>query len=329
MIKSFENFTEIRISKKQDNIKKFNEAIIEWETDNIKNFYYDAKEIISKNRKIEFNELKNIGDKYDIEVVDYDTFHSELPNDQMRKDAPPKGAVPVFALVNRVTEKARIVIQSTRIDIGVLDMAYHMLKHENVHIGQIKRKQGKGDGEFLGDVRDLKSYFSNKDEVMAFSQSIVDQIMGKNPKSLEEAKSELKYVRIWSDIKRNVDEKIKKRYIKYIFLYLEKEFEKLGIKDTRKPFKKDDDSCKYCGGKGYHKMSCSSTKMTINVHSDLKDNDISDKIDDLLKKAESGVLKYQEYTEVLYKIIGNIMSIKDESKREELYDKIRKIKKLI
>jgi hypothetical protein len=246
-------------------ILKFNEAIVDWETDNIKGFYQDVLDIISNERRVDFDKVKSIGDKYDVEIVDYDTFYSELPNDQLRKDAPTKGAISVFGLVNPNTHKARLVLQVPQLDRGLLQMAYHMLKHENIHVGQMKRKKDKSKGEFLGDIRDLKAYFSNKDEVMAFSQSVVDMIMDKNPKSFEEAKSELNSVRLWSDIKRNVDDKTKKRYIKYIYLYLEKEFEKLGIEDKRKPFKKEDDGCKYCGGKGYHKMSCPSTKMTIKI----------------------------------------------------------------
>jgi hypothetical protein len=81
------------------------------------------------------------------------------------------------------------------------------------------------DSEFLGDVRDLKKYFSNKDEVMAFSQSISDMIMGRGPKNLKDAIQRIKNNELYNDIKKHVDEEILKRYQKYIFLYLEKEFE--------------------------------------------------------------------------------------------------------
>lgn len=203
-------------------LRRFNEAIVEWETDNIKSFYNELKE----KRNISFSDMKEVGDKNDIEVVDYDTFLNELPTEQMRKDAPPKG-IPAFALVNPVTHKARIVLNVACVDGHLLDHIYHMLKHENVHIGQISKKKDKSKGEFMGDIRDTKAYFSNKDEVMAFAQSVSDMIMSKNPRSLEDAIKMIDRTPLWRPIK-STDEKTQKRYKKYIYLYLEREFEKLG-----------------------------------------------------------------------------------------------------
>lgn len=291
-------------------ILKFNEAIVDWETDNIKGFYQDLLDIISNERRVDFDKVKSIGDKYDVEIVDYDTFHSELPNDEMRKDAPPKGAIPVFGLVNPVTHKARLVLQVPQLDRGLLQMAYHMLKHENIHVGQMKRKKDKSKGEFLGDIRDLKAYFSNKDEVMAFSQSVVDMIMDKNPKSFEEAKDELKSVRLWSDIKRHVDDKTKKRYIKYIYLYLEKEFEKLGIEDKRKPFTSKDKP---------------STDIVKDIPKGVENSEIESEIDTMIKKAQTGVLKYKEYNDLFDDIFDKIQSTEDESKKIHLATKLRKL----
>ena len=291
-------------------ILKFNEAIVDWETDNIKGFYQDLLKIISNERRVDFDKVKSIGDKYDVEIVDYDTFHSELPNYEMRKDAPPKGSIPVFGLVNPNTHKARLVIQVTQLDRGLLQMAYHMLKHENIHVGQMKRKKDKSKGEFLGDIRDMKAYFSNKDEVMAFSQSVVDMIMDKNPKSLEEAKSELKYVRLWSDIKRNVDDKTKKRYIKYIYLYLEKEFEKLGIEDKRKPFPSKDKP---------------STEIVKDISKDVENIEIESEIDNMIKKAKTGVLTYKEYNDLFDDIFDKIQSTDNESKKIHLAEKLKKL----
>lgn len=309
-------------------INKFNEAIVDWETDNIKDFYKDVLSIVDSNKSISLSELKEIGEKHDIEIVDYDTFLSDLPDEQMKKDAPPKGAIPVFGLVNPVTHKAIIVVQVPGLDKGLLNMAYHMLKHENVHVGQKSRKKDKSKGEYLGDIRDLKSYFSNKDEVMAFSQSIVDMIMDRSPKSFEEAKKELKYNRLWSDIKRNVDDKIKKRYIKYIYLYLEKEFDKKGIEDKRKPnFSKKEEKCEYCGGVGYHKMSCPRTKMVVNItDSETKpdSSSVSKRVDDLLSKASKGILKFDEYNKVIDSLIDDVLNL-DAAEKETLGRKLKYI----
>lgn len=202
-------------------LKRFNEAIVEWETDNIKSFY---QELNNKKLPLSFNDIKEVGEKHDIEVVNYDTFLNDLPTEQMKADAPPRG-VPAFGLVNTVTHKARLVINTNTIDKRLLDFIYHMLKHENVHVGQKSRKKDKSAGEFLGDVNKTKEYFSNKDEVMAFAQSVSDMVMDQKPKTMEQAIKMIERTPLWRPI-QTVDEKTKKRYMKYIYLYLEREFEK-------------------------------------------------------------------------------------------------------
>lgn len=209
-------------------LKRFNEAIVDWETDNIKSFYQELNDRLDNLPKLKyslsFDDIKEVGDKYDIEVVDYQSFLNDLPTEKMKKDAPPRG-VPAFGLVNPVTHKARLVINVSMIDKRLLDFIYHMLKHENVHVGQKSRKNDKSAGEYLGDVTKTKEYFSNKDEVMAFAQSVSDMVMDQNPKTMEQAIKMIERIPLWRPI-QTVDEKTKKRYKKYIYLYLEKEFEK-------------------------------------------------------------------------------------------------------
>lgn len=212
-------------------LKKFNEAIVDYETDNIKSFYDELSDKIKTSKFLTFQDLLEVGDENDIEVVNYETFQKELPSDQMRLDDPPKHT-PAFALVNPNTHKARLVINVKKIDQRLLDFAYHMLKHENVHVGQIGRKKDKSKGEFLGDVKDTKAYFSNKDEVMAFSQSISDMIMNQNPKNIQYAIKMLPRNHLYRDILNSVDTNTLKRYRKYIFLYLEREFEKSNLNSS-------------------------------------------------------------------------------------------------
>ena len=279
-------------------IKKFNEAIIDWETDNIKFFYEESKSLIDEKKYITRDELNDIGKKHGVEVVDYETFFSELP--ESHKETAPSKGIPVFGLVNRKTDKPRLVIQSDKIDNIILDQAYHYLKHENIHVGQISRKSKAIEkGEFMGDVSDKESYFADKDEVMAFAQTISDMIMTFRPKNIEEAKKELKFNHLWNDIKRNVDDKTKKRYLKYIYLYLEKEFEKEGIKDERPAFPKKPKSnrCKVCGGDGYHKMSCYAPR--THTQSETENTDIKKKIEDAYSKFKEGKLKHSEFNKLL------------------------------
>jgi hypothetical protein len=115
-----------------------------------------------------------------------------------------------------------------------------IIGHEKVHAEQTLRR---GDLEFnLPDPRDRKAYFSNKEEVMAFAFTIANGL-SKTNRSLEEAMRELdvpfnprsamrpaEHTMLWADIKRNCDEKTIKRYRKYIYLYLEKIFNKDGNK---------------------------------------------------------------------------------------------------
>lgn len=199
-------------------IKYFKESIINYKSVNLSNFEAD----ILKEKLPSFEKIKEIGNKYNIEVVDYDTFYRELPNDQQRKDAPKD--VPAFAMVNRNTNNPRLVLNVKYLTNNLVRHCLHMLKHENIHIGQIDRKINKSIGEFMGDVKDMKSYFSNKDEVMAFSQSISDMIMQQNPKSISDAISKIKKNPLYMDISRHVDKNILNRYKKYIYLYIENEF---------------------------------------------------------------------------------------------------------
>ena len=117
-----------------------------------------------------------------------------------------------------------------------------IIGHEKVHAEQAVRRGGL---EFnLPDPRDRKAYFSNKEEVMAFAFTIANGL-SKTNRSLETAMNELdsqggmairpgmrpaEHKMLWNDIKRNCDEKTIKRYRKYIYLYLEKIFNKDGEK---------------------------------------------------------------------------------------------------
>lgn len=204
-------------------IKRINEHIIDYDSKNISEFYNDLISELKNTQIIPFDKVQEIGNKNDIEVVDYKGFKDEI-SEEMKKGAPPS-TTPLFGLVNPKTKKIRLVITVPSIGRPFIEMAYHMIKHENIHIGQYKRKNISTDSEFLGDIRDLKKYFSNKDEVMAFSQSISDMIMSRGPKNLKDAIQRIKNNELYNDIKKHVDEEILKRYQKYIFLYLEKEFE--------------------------------------------------------------------------------------------------------
>jgi len=222
-------------------IRRFNENIIDFNTDNVKSFKKELfKELKKKGaghgyfgppKGLNLQELKKIGDKYDIEVVDYETFFRELPTKEDQKTAPRKhGGPPAFALVNPTTHKARVVLIAPKVDIGIGEMICHMLTHENIHIQQfakIKAKKGKLDDYDVapGSPNDRKKYFSDKKEVMAFSHSIVDMLVNQQGcETFEECIKKLDRNPIWGDIRRSCDKDIQNRYKKYIYQYLKKEF---------------------------------------------------------------------------------------------------------
>jgi len=207
-----------------NNWNRINEAIIDWdERGDLKEFYEDSLDLLRLNRTLSTADLKAIGDNNGVEVVTYDEFLDELP-EEYKHTAPPRQAG-LFALVNPDTQGPRVVIAIPVIDKRALDHIYHMLKHEVIHIGQFARRPEEVPFD-LPDPSDQKAYFSNKDEVMAFSHSMADMLMSapKDYSSPSKAMEDLNSLRLYTTIKKNVDAKTLKRYHKYIYQYLEKEF---------------------------------------------------------------------------------------------------------
>lgn len=212
-----------------NNWNRINEEVIDWKDhEGLQEFYDDASELLELYREranvkyLELNDLKAIGDHNGIEIVTYDEFLDELP-EEAKHTAPPRKAG-LFALVNPETQRPRVVISIPKIDKRALDHIFHMLKHESIHIEQFKRR---GDIETpMNDPHDQEKYFSNKDEVMAFSHSIADMLISSGKyDNIEDAIGDLDTLRLYNTIKKNVSDKILKRYHKYIYAYLLKEIQ--------------------------------------------------------------------------------------------------------
>jgi hypothetical protein len=206
------------------------EAVISWNShDGLKEFYTDVVELITLYGEranidyLEIDDLKAIGDHNGIEIVTYDEFLEELPDD-VKHTAPPRRAG-LFALVNPNTGGPRVVVAIPKIDKKSIDHIYHMLKHEVIHVEQFKRRPDDVPHK-LPDPSDQNAYFSNKDEVMAFSHSIADMLrMSGKYTEAEEAMQNLGTIRLYNTINKSVDPKTLKRYHKYIYAYLQKELE--------------------------------------------------------------------------------------------------------
>jgi hypothetical protein len=195
---------------------KLYEAIIDWRSQELEDF---EEAVLSARLPISTEEFAEIGAEYGIEIVDYDTFYAEL-SDAHRESAPPRG-VPAFATVNPDTLRPRVIVNVPRIDMRLFDYIFHMLKHEMVHVGQWSRRAVQREGG--PNPTDRTAYFSDKDEIMAFSQSIVDQMIKMGARSISQGMLFLPQIRLYLDIRKAVEQSVLNRYHKYIYLYLEQE----------------------------------------------------------------------------------------------------------
>jgi hypothetical protein len=198
------------------------EAVINPKTENIINF---------------IDEFALMGKKYDVDIIKLNDFMNNLPSDDENLSIPSDDdmrQMPMFGYVDPRTNKITIVFSNnvTHFMLQFLFFFKQILKHEGVHLGQASRRPSQTTGEYFGDVMDGKKYFENKDEIMAFANTLVSDFMVfKNPETLDDAKRIMKrYLksgedRMWLEIKNSVDNETLKKYLKYIYLYLEQEFE--------------------------------------------------------------------------------------------------------
>jgi hypothetical protein len=204
--------------------KLFKEAIILPNKDLVKSFIDN----LSPGMRLE--DIKKIGDEYGIEVVSYDNFYKDLPEGD-KKTAPNKFEARLFALLNPVTKKPRVVLSDDRSRIGMpeIDFIRHMLEHETIHGKQIEKRPNY-ERSGLPDPKNSRSYFSDSDEIMAMSQSITDMALNDRtlPRNftMKDVFNRLKFNPLYLKAKGSVDDATFKKYKKYIFLYLKQHFGK-------------------------------------------------------------------------------------------------------
>ena len=188
--------------------------------------------------KIEDNSLVNsfesaveFGQRNDFDVVGYDEFYDSL-GEADKKTAPPRQGVPFFALFHPIRKKPMFVLvdaNAARFIPNFKEIMLDIIGHERVHSEQTRRRGGI---EFsLPNPMDRKAYFSNKEEIMAFSFTIANEL-SRVVRSTTEGMEKLQRGvggqsgQLWYDIKKYCDEKTIKRYTKYIYMYLDKIFNK-------------------------------------------------------------------------------------------------------
>lgn len=178
-----------------------------------------------------FESAVEFGQRNGFDVVGYDEFYNSL-SEENKKTAPPRMGVPFFALFNTIRKKPMFVLadaNAARFIPNFKEIMLDIIGHERVHAEQSLRK-GSIDYK-LPSPLDRKSYFSNKEEVMAFSFTIANELS----KVTRSAKAGMEKLQkgiggqaghLWYDIKRYCDEKTINRYRKYIYMYLDKIFNK-------------------------------------------------------------------------------------------------------
>jgi hypothetical protein len=178
-----------------------------------------------------FESAVEFGQRNDFDVVDYDEFYNSL-GEADKKTAPPRMGIPFFALFHPIRKKPMFVLvdeNAARFIPNFKEIMLDIIGHERVHAEQSLRK-GKIDYN-LPSPLDRKAYFSNKEEVMAFSFTIANEL-SKVVTSATQGMEKLQRGiggqagHLWFDIKKYCDEKTINRYRKYIYLYLEKIFNK-------------------------------------------------------------------------------------------------------
>jgi hypothetical protein len=214
----------------------------------LKNFkHFEAVIIPDKlniNNKLHtFDDIKKLGEENDFDVVNYQEFIESLPENE-KDGAPSKDPrAPFFALFHPDRKKPMFVISDEN-SIRFLpydEILKDIIGHERIHKQQVSRSKIEYK---LPDPKNKEKYFSDKNEIMAFSYTIAN-IINKNINNFKEAKMLLKYlsednrneifkmirkfdyndsnliINLYKDIKLYTDEIVFKRYNKYIYQYLD------------------------------------------------------------------------------------------------------------
>lgn len=213
------------MSKIREIRKKLFEAVIS--SSKSKPFLEELRLFFEENDKINFYQLASMAEKYGIEVVDYNTFYDELP-ELWKKGEIPHKRVEIFGLANPVTKRPRLVITIDSIDKKKYNFISIVVSHEFVHAGQMDRLKPGVIYIPPKTVYDLNVYYSDKQEIMAWSKTIVDDVLKTfNPKSFEEAMENLPKAHYYKRIKEvfKNDPKVWNKYLKNIYNYMKLEFE--------------------------------------------------------------------------------------------------------
>lgn len=204
--------------------KKIFEAVIS--SSKSKPFILELKDYFDRNDSISFADLAIMAYTYGIEVVDYETFYDELP-ELWKKGQIPHGKIKIFGLANPLTKKPRLVVTIDEINKNQFPLIAIIVSHEFVHSGQMDRLKPGVIYVPPTTVYDAKKYYSDYQEVMAWSKTIVDEIMNNyQPESFEQAMEYLPKGNYYKKIKKEFQDEPRtwNKYLKNIYNYFKMEF---------------------------------------------------------------------------------------------------------
>jgi hypothetical protein len=165
----------------------------------------------------------------------FDEFYNSLTTDAERMVAPKDlmlmGGVK-FALFNRYLDKIQVVIEpdlffeyiNTQQEdkeefYGFLRLIF---RHESIHVQQVEK--GTNYKLDASPTANAKKYWASQHEIMAYAQSLVDDLLN-NGHTQEEIMNLLKHekkIQSWihNVYKKVLDEKQYKKFMKYVYMYL-------------------------------------------------------------------------------------------------------------
>lgn len=195
--------------------------------------------------KSEVDQMSNLGSDTTMEAIndlfddgikwtDRDEFVMSLPEGKERDSVPPCQFNPMglcFAAYNYHNDtvymvvKPEVFIEFVKSDYKFRQFKGHLnniLRHESVHKEQKKRR-----GEVvitnleIDPSEDLSGYLSNKDEIMAYAETVVSELRGQmnDDEILKDLRAGRVRSRVYDDYKR-IGGDVFKRFVKYVYMYL-------------------------------------------------------------------------------------------------------------
>ena len=180
--------------------------------------------------------IESINNIFDgsVKFVERDEFVMSLPEGKERDNVPPCQFNPMglcFAAYNYHNDTVYIVVKpeyfidfvKTKFKFeGFKPHLNNILKHESIHKEQKRRR-----GEVIitnleiDPSKDITGYLSNKDEIMAYAETVVSELRGmsSDEQILKDLRAGRVRSRVYDDYKKIGGETFK-RFVKYIYMYL-------------------------------------------------------------------------------------------------------------